>query len=109
MLVDTMIQELLHKKEGRAFLYYLDTDYENDSNLMQTYDISLEGVNDVKKAAEEVKSNLCAYMKNEEKNIFLNFIDPIRGKSIKALIEEEPEKNVDLIEILLKIKKNFFV
>jgi len=109
MLVDTMIQELLHKKEGRAYLYYLNIDYKNnDSNLMQTYYISSEDVNGIKEAISEVQSFLFEYLNNKDKKIFLSFIDPIKGNSIRSLIEK-PKENVDLINTLLLIKKLLYL
>jgi len=96
---------LSRKKEGRAYLYYLNIDYKNnDSNLMQTYYISSEDVNGIKEAISEVQSFLFEYLNNKDKKIFLSFIDPIKGNSIRSLIEK-PKENVDLINTLLLIKK----
>lgn len=95
---------LSRKKEGRAYLYYMNIDYKNDSNLMQTYYISLEDANGIKEAISEVQSFLFDYLNNKDKKIFLSFIDPIKGISIKSLIEK-PKENVDLINTILTIKK----
>ena len=62
---------LSRKKEGRAYLYYLNIDYKNnDSNLMQTYYISSEDVNGIKEAISEVQSFLFEYLNNKDKKFF---------------------------------------
>lgn len=100
---------IFRKQVGKPYFYYVSMDdvRKNDAFLILPYAIRKDESFNMKEAISEVQSFLFAYSRNRVKKFFLSFIDPIKGKPVKYLIEEKPEENIDLIFTVLAIKKIF--